>query len=84
MPSLNTHGKHVKKVANESNIRSVVRSGTCGRIHAKEAGWQSGVRSCITARLPTPLVHGLNACTVFLYHTQSLGQTSARGCSPSP
>ena len=36
-----THG------ACESKPRSVVRSGTCGRIRSQETGWQSGVLSLL-------------------------------------
>ena len=43
----------------------VVRSGTCGRIHAHETWWQSGMGSCILPRLPTHLVQELNVDTVY-------------------
>ena len=39
-------------VADESKLRSVVRSETCGRIHAQETRWQSGMRSCIMPGYP--------------------------------
>ena len=48
----------------ESKLRSVVMSGTCGRIHAQETVWQSGVRSNILPRLPTHLVQELEVGTL--------------------
>ena len=68
-------------VACESKLHSVVRPGTCGRIHAQETEWLSGVKSCIMPRLSTHLVQELNAgivdysaigeanntCTIVLY-----------------
>ena len=36
----------------------------CGRIHAQETEWQSGVRSYFIPRLPAHLVQELNDVTV--------------------
>ena len=55
--------------ARESNLRSVARLGTCGRIHAQETGCQSGVRSSIVPGLPTHLLQKLNASAVFKVKT---------------
>ena len=66
--SLNICPKIAKYVNNilvcKSKLRSVVRSGTCGRISALETGWQSGMWSCIMPGLPTHLVQELNVGTV--------------------
>ena len=53
-------------VADESKLRSVLRSGTCGRIHAHATGLQSGVRSYVVHGLPTHLVQELNAGALYL------------------
>ena len=50
----------------ESKLHSVVRSGTHGRIHVQETGWQSGVQSCIGPGLPRYLVMELNAECIYL------------------
>ena len=50
--------------ADVSMLRSVVRLGICGRIHAQETGWQPGMPSCIMPGLSTHLVQELNAGTV--------------------
>ena len=74
----NTHIRHVIKnetgtsmthVACESKLRLVVKY-PC--IHAQEAGWQLGARSCIMPWLPTHLhlVQEFNIgtlCNVFMY-----------------
>ena len=44
----------------ESELRSVARSRTCGRISAQETRLQSGVWSCILPGLPTYLVQQLS------------------------
>ena len=62
-------------VACESNLSSVLRSGTCGRIHAQDTGWHSCVQSSIMPGLPTHLAHGLNADPVLASHTLSLNCT---------
>ena len=52
-------------VGYESEIRSVVKSGTCGHIHAQDTGLQSGVWLCILPGLPsTHSVQELNTSTV--------------------
>ena len=70
-------------VAWESKLRSVVWSGNCGRIHAKENAWQSGERSCIMPGLPNHLVQELNASIVvvftFLQLTKLVGVQ--KGCT---
>ena len=58
-------------VADESMLRSVVRLGICGRIHAQETRCQSGVRSCILPGLSTHLVQELNAGTVHVSRLNS-------------
>ena len=52
-------------IACKTNLRSVVRFETVGRIHAKDTGRKSGVLSCIMTGLPTHLVQGLNASTLY-------------------
>ena len=56
----------MERVACESKLRSVVRSMICGRIHAQETRWQSGVRSCIMPGLPMHLMQELNVGTVVI------------------
>ena len=55
----------------ETKLCSVIRLETCGRIHALETGWQSGVRSCIIPGLPTHLVQELNASTVHCWELKN-------------
>ena len=57
------HGHTVQEL-DVGTVRSVVRSWTCGLIHAQETGLQSGVRPCTMSGLPTHLLQELNVGTV--------------------
>ena len=60
----------------ESQLRPVVWSVTCGRIHTQETGWQLDVLLRIMPGLPTHLVQELNAHTAqFNWATRNLLHT---------